>query len=126
MAELRPVSAEEIEALEAEILADAGEPAAAVAQAERALAIADQSDGVYARGIAYRALATAFAAVAPPDWSRVNDAFGRSVDTLAGGDARLQQARTYTRWVDTLRRAGRVEDASHVQGRMDAWNRKTT
>jgi len=114
------------EALEAEILADAGELSAAVAQAERALGIADRSDGVYARGIAYRALATALAAVAPPDWSRVNDAFGRSVDALAAGDARLQQARTYTRWVDTLRRAGRVEDASHVQGRMDAWNRKTT
>ena len=114
------------EALEAEILADAGEPAAAVAQAQRALGIADRSDGVYARGIAFRALGVALAADATPDWSRVNDAFGRSVDALATGDARLQQAGTYTRWVDTLRRAGRTEDASNVQGRMDAWNRKTT
>jgi tetratricopeptide (TPR) repeat protein len=95
------------EALEAEILADAGEQVAAVAQAERALAIAGHSDGVYARGIAYRALGTALAAADAPDWSRVNEVFGQSVDTLAIGDAQLQQARTYEKWDETLKRAGR-------------------
>jgi len=107
------------ESLEAEILADAGEHAAAAAQAERALAIAEQSDGVYARGLAFRALGTALAASDAPDWSRVNDVFGRSVDTLAIGDARLQQTRTYEKWADTLRQAGREEEASAVRRRAE-------
>ncbi len=102
------------EALEAEILADAGEQAAAAA-AGNALAIADLSDGVYARGLAYRALGTSLAASDAPDWARVNDVFGRSVATLAIGDARLQQARTYEKWDDILRRAGRDRSEFRTQ-----------
>jgi hypothetical protein len=103
------------EALEAEILADAGEHAAAAAQAERALDIAERSDGVYARGIAYRALGTALAASEAPDWGRVNEAFSQSVDTLAIGDARLQQARTLEKWEDVFRRAGRDRSEFRTQ-----------
>ena len=103
------------EALAAEILADAGEHERAIEQAERALVIADLSDGIYARGIACRAAARGLAGSSDADWTRVNDMFRESVHALGKGDARLQQTRTYDRWVDTLRRAGRVEEASAVE-----------
>jgi predicted ATPase len=103
------------EALEAEILADGGDYMKAIRQADCSLAIAQQSDGIYAQGIVHRAHGVALAAAPQPDWTRVNEAFQRSVDTFAVGDARLQQGRTYARWIDTLRKAGRMEDATEVE-----------
>jgi tetratricopeptide (TPR) repeat protein len=103
------------EALEAEILADAGEYDRAIAQARHALVVADQSDGIYATGLACRACAAGLAGKAGADWTRINELFEKAVDALRQGDARLQQARTYDRWADTLRRAGRTEEASVVE-----------
>ncbi|HUR32468.1 MAG TPA: protein kinase [Vicinamibacterales bacterium] len=108
------------EALEAEILVDAGESEAGVRQAERAIAVAKESDGVFAAGIAFRALARGLANADAPEWARVNDAFRRSVEALADGDARLHERRTFDRWLATLRRAGRHDDVLLVEQRVAA------
>jgi predicted ATPase len=105
------------EALDAEILVDSEEYEKGVAQAEHALKVADESDGVYAKGIAYRALALGFAGGSSSDWARATENFERSVEILGLGQAKLQQSRTYGRWSDLLKRVGRSEEAAIVEQR---------
>jgi tetratricopeptide (TPR) repeat protein len=94
----RPIHADHLAAVNAEIALGVGRVQEAIALAQQAVGIAQERGGIFAEGLARRAWGQALAALAPPRWEEAKAQLAESMRLLEEGDSHLEAARTHVAW----------------------------
>lgn len=100
------IAADWIAAIKAEIAFGEGRIEEALSMAERALAIAQKMDGIFAEGWARRVQGQALAALASPRWGEAEDQLNESLCLFESGQHRVEAAYTHLAWGSVCRDRG--------------------